>query len=384
MRYNCTLCNYSTTSKFNFNKHELTQKHVVKVQIIKKSTVNQIKAERIIAEKELAKRILAEKIATEKLAVEDVVVEKIATKDFALKNNQKICEYCKSVYSNQSSLARHLYTCVKKQEKKRIYDEEIKQLKHENKRLQEDLDCKRDMVQTLKETLEYERVREKGQLSASNYLTVTYNNVPALGFFNEYSIFDPLNILKITNSEFKQIETVPDDDIFTEDFDPTNLKNENQIELLDMLLTAQKNNQFSDLIGRCLVAYYKKKDPSEQQIWNSDDERLTYFIRKNLRWAIDKQGVKTGNLIIEPVLEYLTDIIRKFITSDPPSGKKSSCSEILRDNQRRAHALEILEEVKSGQTLQSILKYMAPHLYLDKHIKHLGKPKHLKTQKFVK
>lgn len=356
MKHNCALCNYSTNSKFNFNKHELTQKHI-----------------------DLVQQAIIEKVAAEKLAL-----EKNAIDNLAIKNNQRVCEYCQSVYSNQSSLTRHLHTCAKKQEKKRTDIEEIKKLKNENEKLQTDLHYISVMLKSANETLEYERVREKGHLSASNYLTVTYNNVPALGFFDEYSIFEPQNILKITNPDLKQIETVPEDDIFTEDFDLINLKNENQIELLDMLLTAQKNNGFSDLIGRCLVAYYKKKDPSEQQIWNSDDERLTYFIRKNLRWAIDKQGVKTGNLIIEPVLEYLTDIIRKFITSDPPTGKNVSCSEILRDNQRRARALEILEEVKSGQTLQSILKYMAPHLYLDKHIKHLGKPKHLKTQKFVK
>lgn len=350
MRHSCLHCNYFTNSKFNFDKHVMTKKHN---DNLRKATREKLKP---------------------------IINKPAQNSNPKLQLNSsgkpmKICRYCGSTYVNQSSLTRHTHHCAKKREMMNATTDEITKLKHENEKLLSDLHHKNDMVKTLQETLEYERIKEKSHMSASNYLSVTYNNVPPLEAFNDFSIFEPefVNRLGSNQEELKQIE---DDDIFAEDVDPNSqIKNEFQTELLDMLLSAQKNKEFPEFIGRCLVSYYKKQNPSEQQIWNSDDERLTYFIRKNLRWAIDKRGVKTGTLIIEPVLDYLTNIIRKFVTSDPPSGRNVSCSTIIMDNKRRLHALEILQDVESGQTLQLILKYMAPHLYLDKALKHVNKPK---------
>lgn len=60
-------------------------------------------------------------------------------------------------------------------------------------------------------------------------------------------------------------------------------------------------------IAKIIVDEYKKRDPQEQSIWNSDITRLTYLLRlqdvnNKEMWKIDKCAVKTKTLIIEPFI----------------------------------------------------------------------------------
>src|SRR5690606_18490816 len=67
-----------------------------------------------------------------------------------------------------------------------------------------------------------------------------------------------------------------------------------------------------------LVVEYKKENPNDQSIWNSDISRSAYIIRecinKESEWSTDKGGHKTSTYVIKPILDYLKTHIKEYIT----------------------------------------------------------------------
>lgn len=337
-RYECLPCDYSTNIRYNYDKHLKTRKHIL---INDKYVKNKEKDNQV--NNDVDDKIVnnASNNRVSKLNIMDK-----ATDNKIIKINPCQCRWCNQIFANQGNLARHKKSCAEKTEVVTNYENKIEKLQleltsrdsnYENKieKLQMELTHKDHLVRTLQETIEYERIREKSHLSASNYLMVAYNSAPPLLPLTDFTIFE-----------------------------------EEDVELLDLLLSAHRNNEFAEFVGRSLVHYYKKSDPRDQQLWNSDNERLTYFIRKNLKWTIDKQGIKTCDFIIDPALKYFTNILRAFINSDIP---KESTDAIIADNKCRAEALQLMMNINNGTMQQKILKFIAPYLYLDKELKHVPK-----------
>ena len=82
VKHECTYCNFSTTKKSNFDRHNETNKHLQRVQEYKRLETKSVKC-------------------TEN----------------AQKNEKKFtCSYCGVSYTAQRSLQRHMSSCFKKME----------------------------------------------------------------------------------------------------------------------------------------------------------------------------------------------------------------------------------------------------------------------------
>lgn len=342
MKYTCDACSFGTNNKYNFAKHNETVKHKYLVRI---NNVQNNEQNHVVQEVKTNNEIVTDE-----------------------PYNKYMCPYCKFVMTNNRNMSRHLSRCdvKKKQEMKLEIEREVRRdidldkariqcnkMELQRDKIQMEYECYKKITEKekefyelnaerdkernaeLKETIEYERVKEKSSnLSTSNYLMVNYNQAAPLLLLDNFSIFE-----------------------------------EGDVELLELLLDAESNDEFYAFVGKALIKTYKTDDPKDQQLWNSDDDRLTYFIRRNFEWTIDKKGIKTGDLIVEPALKHFSNILKKFLNSDIPRGKHVSTDHVLADHKRRTLATKILIDVENGSIRHKVLKYIAPYLYLDKKIK---------------
>lgn len=288
--HQCKLCNYSTDILFSFNRHLNTQKHKDKM-----------------------------KKENERIAVQQAIAKTIYT-----------CQYCQLTLETSGGLSKHHKVCSERT----IFMTKFEALEKELHYSKIIISEKDKALCDMRETLDYERVKEKAHMSTSNYLTVTCKPQQNLFSHNDFDVF------------------------YDEDY-----------ELIDNLIYIQQNDDLAVYVGKILAAYYKTVDPNDQRIWNSDTERLTYFIRKKCEWYMDRQGVKTADLIIDPVLKHFKKFLLKFITKEVPSHLPTR--EVLIDNEQRQACTQILSDIKDGSLSKRILKKMAPYLYLNKQLKHI-------------
>ena len=91
----CEICNYSTTSKFNFEKHLQTKKHLHKMTQISKNEQKNV-----------------EKCGKNVEKSSDLILETTKmTEKSPPKSSDLICVFCSKNFSRQDSLKRHISVC---------------------------------------------------------------------------------------------------------------------------------------------------------------------------------------------------------------------------------------------------------------------------------
>lgn len=376
-QYTCASCDYATNIRFNYDKHNKTKKHRQNViQYNENKITNNLDKNQVHHNILHNRPQIFDQIRNQNNNIDTNYYDQKNNRYYEIHKNfigsnqdvqqqvstsynndptQYKCSWCGRSFTNQTNLSRHKKTCserdlleAKFQNEKNVLQNEtnkiinnlqnkLDKMKYEMNTMKLTLEHEQHNSRTLKETLEFERGYEKSHLSASNYLMVAYNNVPQLLRLSDFTIFE-----------------------------------KEDMELIDLLLDAHREDRFVEFVGKALVEYYRTEDPRDQQLWNSDDVRLTYFIRKNLEWSIDKKGIKTCDLIIDPALNYFKKLLRAVLRAKIP---QKSVTITINDNKRREEALGLINNIENGTVQQKILKYMAPYMYLDKQIKHVPKLK---------
>ncbi|ARF10695.1 hypothetical protein Hokovirus_2_222 [Hokovirus HKV1] len=74
----------------------------------------------------------------------------------------------------------------------------------------------------------------------------------------------------------------------------------------------------SNYISTIITATYVKEDKNEQSIWNSDVSRLSFIIRQIINnhdiWSHDKGGTRINSILIKPIIQFIKEHIKFFIT----------------------------------------------------------------------
>lgn len=72
-------------------------------------------------------------------------------------------------------------------------------------------------------------------------------------------------------------------------------------------------NSYDTFIGDILIKYHKKEDISKQSIWNTDTSRWSYIVKVLPdEWIKDKNGIVMLDKCIKPLLNYITDLMKKY------------------------------------------------------------------------
>jgi len=349
MSFKCELCNYESHDKFNYKRHENSNKHKEKVQ-----------------------QSLNESYVQHNVSMNESINEKFK------------CQYCNGLYTTSANLARHKKSCNNKNKLENEYTIKLKQLTDEhaiklkqltdehtiklqqltdqftsqinelNTKLLEStiklndhgklIEQKDDMINVLKSEVTYFKslVNNSGSMIKSSMSTMAY-------VIKNYSEAPALEYIK--------------------DFAAIRYEQDNE-EFVDSLIFEHNNNKLHMHIGDFIIKTYKKDDPSQQSLWNSDTSRLTYLIRdiiaiNKLDWKVDKKGVKTTKFIIEPILDYVDKHVRNYIQGYKVDYSKSP-KEAERQMMKLKSGNEILKNIENRVLNDDILKYITPHFYLTK------------------
>lgn len=310
MLYKCTYCNYETDASSNYCRHKKTKKHEQKV--------NQQQHE----------------------ALSKSNVNPNYPKDNLKKKYQ--CNNCKIEFSHRQSLTKHKKKCNNNENNNNINNDNnkidrlekiIEILIEKNDKLMEKIideqNCDKIYLQKL--LLTTESLASNALKFASKYLT----DAPPLQRLSDYS-----NIVK------------PKSDNYT---------------LIDIIFTYQTTPKIAKYFGDILLELYKKNDIKEQSLWSSDTSRMSYIVKdiiiKNTNitgWLKDNKGIRVKHIIINPLLEYVKNIINKYINEFN--------NDIIRFTQEK-NKLDILFQITidiNNENLSNeIIKYMSPYLYLN-------------------
>lgn len=319
--YSCDACNYTTDDKSNYVKHNSTTKHIKKVQY------------------------------STKLKPNDTTRYSNETKSTL----KYICNICQNNYSTASSLARHKKACKEnvnpsntlELEKKNGEievlkqciigkDDLIKQLREQNKQLLEQNDQLHKQNEKLNSMISNAGSVVKDSVSVANksltFLEKNYNNAPKLEQLKDYTFL---------HSKGK-------DNLYT------------------TLFSKHQEKKLASYLGDKIVGVYKIDDPNKQSLWNSDASRLNYVIRELLRnnqiiWRVDKGGIKTSKYVIEPMLNYIKQLLNDYCIKNQPLKHFDKSPTFLEKMCVKLKSAEgIINNINNNILSKDILRYIAP------------------------
>lgn len=311
MKYKCNCCSYETSQKCNLDKHFTTNKHKTNVELHAKLTAK-------IPEVDPAKRPLT-------------------------------CDFCNVVFSQISSLSRHKKTCSQKaqwvqeyeqkmSELKRACEERIREYTTRCEILEEKVTSRDREIENLRAYIDSFRNIAEGATEVSrvssnalSYIVATFKNSP------QFLTFANVQIIKTP---------------------------EEMIYYYEKALLAK-------YVGDLIVQEYKKNNPEDQAMWNSDTSRQSYIVRdmsgESLEWLPDKKGIKVSRYAIHPILDHIKDAMKNYVLT--MNEKMRDCIseiDISKHLTMMNVANSLITDIETGALDREVHKYIGSHFYLDK------------------
>ncbi len=256
------------------------------------------------------------------------------------------CKYCHNIFSTSSGYHKHVKICTDR-------EKEVIKIINENESLKKEIEVlkaqyikdKEEYIKEKTEEIQYLKTLVNGahnviksSFNSLAYVTANYNNAPVL-----LPIMD------------KTIVTGNDDTKFIND-----------------VMYNFNNGILDRFIGNIVVAQYKKLDPKDQSLWNSDVSRLTYivktFIDDKEDWFVDKRGIRLKAKIIEPLLnQYVRPLMLKSIMDKKDEIQNFKDGDKLEDilDQMKISNL-IIKLIDESILADDVVRYIASHFYLQK------------------
>jgi len=311
-KYKCDVCNYITDNKKDFNKHNLTRKHLIKVKSSEKNDFF-------------------------------TNVEIIGNEKIPKKSQDHICIYCNKKYITKSGLWRHNKTCVNiqndiEQTPEQNDDEENKQKNMDilinlfQEQLKENKELKELIIEQQKKIMEI----SAGTNITNNNNNTTNNNKFNLNIFLNEKCKDAFNITDFINSI----------DVGFKDF-------ENFGRL-----------GYVGSINNILIRELKGLDVYKRPIHCSDLKREVIHVKYNDTWVKDedKKHMKRAIKLIE---HKNIKLVPKWLEANPKADdittkKHEEYMKIL-DN-----SMGEIKDEDNERNYEKIIKNVAKEIHIDK------------------
>jgi len=341
--YCCKVCDYYTPDSGNYHRHLKTSKHKKK----KYSQLLQVE----ISDDELAK-------ISQRLADCLPVQKEENNKSEPIKELQEYpCIHCNLVFRHRSSLSKHNKKCSNKilqdtllKKDLEIAKREIEMLKEKNEtEIKQRTHLEKVLLSQIENYKELVMDSKKGNLSNSGLIYKHFGDNPPL-----------------------------------EKVEPKKLDGfigENSV-LIDEIICYSQHKVLHEFLSKFLLTIYKKKNILKQSIFSTDTSRLTYMVKELLfdetsEWILDKKGVKVTSLIIEPVTEYVRELVVDYY-HDIKIPEEPTIDDIRDYNQKKKDVIELLNLIDDGFLNNQINKFICPYLSIDKtKVKQISKNKNL-------
>lgn len=246
------------------------------------------------------------------------------------KKNQ--CEYCKKKFNHSRSKYKHYKTCDKK-------------IKNDNSTVTiEKYNSVCEKIKNYENTIElYKSLLVNREKSITNIASA-----PTINFIvNTYINAPTLNISDACDYGF------PKDKKY-----------------YDKLLECNEDGTIGEVLGDLIIKKHKKENPNDQSLWNTDMTRHTYYIKDidkngNSNWIIDKNGDKTREKTINPLIKHL-----KYVYYDENKQLVSKLNNLNNVNlfeqisKKLFRNQNFIKDIDNSSMINKILKYMNPRFHI--------------------
>lgn len=343
--FQCHSCNYSSYDKSNYKRHLKSQLHILK------------------------------SMSSSKLQVTSS--QNKSNYKMIIKSDHFECNFCGQQFTRNSTLTKHKRICVEAKLQEKDKDLKTKELEtnkqHEIELLKQKVEYLEKNNQELKAFIKSGKFGPTYNISIKKYIQQNYSDAPPLERLEttEYAklTYEP----DINNNTIQKIQIQDNVSNNSNNFNDNDSDDEDKNDnLMLILIYNYNNNTLHKFLGDFIVKNYKKEDPAQQSIWNSDVSRLTYIIKELLsnniesRWSADYKGTKTKNYIITPLLKYIRRCIDEFWIKSVNMFKELDIRSLENLQKNLVTLQKIKKDIDDNILTNNIVKLIAPEFYMNK------------------
>jgi hypothetical protein len=140
---------------------------------------------------------------------------------------------------------------------------------------------------------------------------------------------------------------------------------------LQYMLDLYENNKLTQHLCNIIVSQYKKMNPRDQSIWNTDPNRLSFVIKSTSKtdktaWENDKKGIKVNEYIIKPLLSQIVQLISEYdkMSFEIIDEMTKSQREKYADNSK--FTTDLRHSINTGSLNKELLRFVTPYFYLSR------------------
>jgi hypothetical protein len=276
-------------------------------------------------------------------------------------NGKYVCPYCNYVTNNKSNLNRHINSSIHLNVSDNITDDNSIMIQS----LYNEKDLREKLIEYQKDIIKYQYQLKLKEFEIENQC-LKQQNSDLKNFIKSGKHGNTYNI-SIKNYVQQNYPNAPPLTCLS---DYEKIKYEND-DFIDTLVYNYNSSYLHKYLGDFIVKYYKKDNPSEQSMWSSDTARLTYIIKELLAnnksiWNHDYKGIKTKNYIINPLLKYIKDYIDEFWMQNLDNFKNLNLDELIKLQNVYQTIYKIKKDIDNDILGNDIVRYIAPHFYMNK------------------
>ena len=227
VEYTCELCKFSTKYKNDYTRHTQRKKHILKVEEHGKSVLETPK--------------------NSSLHVNTQENTNLEVKQSA--NLSYKCDACGNVFNRINNLTRHYKICIKKDNEMNELKALLNGYKKEKENDYKEIEFYKEEMKYYKKLLFETGKMMKSSVNSLTYVMENYSDAPAIQTIS-------CNVINKKRSKINK--------------------------LIEEILCAYRNKVLDKFLGDTIVDLYKKDNPEDQSIWNTDSTRLTYLLKEIL------------------------------------------------------------------------------------------------------
>ena len=185
----------------------------------------------------------------------------------------------------------------------------------------------------------------KGSVSTLTYVMSNYENAPVL--------------MPIKGEQLNELET-------------------DKVKFCRLLISKYKDKTLKSFFGNFIIKLKKTENPQDQSLWNTDTNRLTFLIRsfmldKTPKWMVDKDGRKTLDSLIIPLLNETNKLLTEYFYSNCQIKPNKTPIDYEYMMHEQNAISDIVTKIKDGTIANEILKFISPALNFKNNIKRIAK-----------